>query len=204
MKDFLSIMNERFAAKEFSSKRISEDDLNKIVDFGRLSPSSFGLEPWKFIVVSNNELKEKLGGACLDQKQVSQASEVFIILAKKVAFKKGSTYISDIIYSRMPEEPAKAVSNWAQSSIDAMSDEQKVSWTQMQCHLAISNMMTGAKSLGVDSCPIGGFIEEKVAKVLDIDLEEYSIALVVPFGFASKSPYPKTRLSFEEVVEFRK
>lgn len=68
--DFMNVMNERFAAKSFSDEKISKENLDKVIEFGRLSPSSLGLEPWKFVVVSNQELKDKLVPACFGQTQV--------------------------------------------------------------------------------------------------------------------------------------
>lgn len=203
MTDFLNIMNERFATKEFSNKKISEADMKKIIEFGRLSPSSFGLEHWKFILVSTQDVKDKLVSACYNQSQVAQASDVIVILSKRKEFEKGSNYISEVFKSRMPEDVAERVIPMAQGFLDNLTDEQKDSWSKKQCYIAAANMMTGAKSLGIDSCPMEGFVENAVASVLDIDLKDYGVALVIPFGYASKSGRPKTRFSFEEVVEFR-
>ena len=203
--DFMRVMNERFAAKSFDlSKKISVEEVEKIVEFGRLSPSSFGLEPWKFVVVSNQDLKDKLVPACANQGQVAQASEVIVILNNKKDFAKGSSFIANTFNSRMPAEVAKNIIPWAEGMIFGMSEEIRSAWTQKQCYIAAGNMMTGAKSLGIDSCPMEGFIEDKVLEILDIDSNDYGVAMVVPFGFADKPGYPKARFSTEQVVEYRK
>jgi nitroreductase len=201
--DFLNVMKERFAAKSFSDEKISKENLDKIVEFGRLSPSSFGLEPWKFVVISNQELKNKLVEFCFNQEQVTQASEVVIILNKRKEFEKDSSYIRDVFNSRMPEKATKMMIPWAEGMIFGMSEDLKDAWTKKQCYIAAANMMTGAKSIGIDSSPMEGFIEEKVLEVLGIDLKDYGVAMVVPFGFADKPGYPKTRFDVKDVVEFR-
>jgi nitroreductase len=201
----MKVMNERFAAKSFDvSKKISTEDVEKIVEFGRLSPSSYGLEPWKFLVISNQELKDKLVPVCYNQKQLAQASEVVVILNKRKEFEKDSTYISDVFNSRMPPEVAKIVIPMAEGMAFSMSDESKDAWNKKQCYIAAANMMTGAKSLGVDSCPMEGFVEEKVLEVLGIDSKDFGVAMIIPFGFADKPGYPKARFAVEQVVEYRK
>lgn len=202
--DFMNVMNERFAAKSFSTeKKISKDDLNKIVEFGRLSPSSYGLEQWKFIVVSNQELKDKLVPTCYNQPQVGQASEVIVILNKRKEFAQGSSYIADTFTARMPEQAAKVMIPMAEGAIFAKSEEARDEWGKKQGYIAAANMMTGAKSLGIDSCPMEGFVEDSVLEVLGIDSKDYGVAMVIPFGFADKPGYPKARFSVDEVVEFR-
>jgi nitroreductase len=203
--DFMRVMKERFAAKSFDlSKKISTEDVEKIIEFGRLSPSSLGLEPWKFVVISNQELKDKLVPACFGQPQVGNASELIVILNNKVNFKDGSTFLADTFNSRLPEDIAKKMIPTYQGFLDNMNDEQKNDWGKRQCFIAAANMMTGAKSLGIDSCPMEGFVEDKVLEILGIDYKDYGVAMVVPFGFADKPGYPKTRFSVEEVVEYRK
>jgi nitroreductase len=92
---------------------------------------------------------------------------------------------------------------WAEGMIFGMTDEQKDAWTKKQCYIAAANMMTGAKSIGIDSSPMEGFIEDKVLEVLGIHTKNFGVAMVVPFGFADKPGYPKARFGVSDVVEFR-
>lgn len=197
-------MNERFAAKSFSDSKISTDDLDKIVEYGRMSPSSFGIEPWKFIVISNQDLKDKLVENCFNQQQVAQASEVIVILNNRKDFVEGSSHIKDVFTQRMGSEIAEKVAPMAEGMVYSFSEEIRDQWTKKQCYIAGANMMTGAKSLGIDSCPMEGFIEEKVLETLEINSKDYGVALVIPFGFADKPGYSKQRFNLDEIAEFRK
>lgn len=200
-KDVLKAFEFRHACKEFDMEhKISEEDLRFILETGRLSPSSFGLEPWKFIVVGS-ELREKLQAACFNQKQITTASGVVVILAKKGLYEPGSAHVAEMfkrwnypeeIFNRMIDFHAQLTGNYNLTD-----------WAVQQCYIAAANMMTAAAMIGIDSCPIGGFVPEKVKGVMDIDGEKYEAPLIIPFGYRLNPQPPKTRLSFDEVVEFR-
>ena len=80
---FLEMMNARHATKLFTDKKIPHEDLEFILEAGRLSPSSFGIEQWKFVVVQNQAMKEAIEAAAWNQKQISTCSDLLVILARK-------------------------------------------------------------------------------------------------------------------------
>ena len=81
-KTFMEAMDFRHACKIFDeTKKISDEDMNFILEVGRKSPSSFGMEPWKFLVITNEELKAKLRPFCWDQPQITTCSHLVVILA---------------------------------------------------------------------------------------------------------------------------
>src|SRR5574344_3046239 len=81
-KTFIEAMDFRHACKVFDdTKKISEEDMKYILEVGRKSPSSFGQEPWKFLVITNEELKAKIRPFCWDQVQVTSCSHLVVILA---------------------------------------------------------------------------------------------------------------------------
>ncbi len=199
--EIIKIFEFRFACKEFDENRkIPEDDLNCILEAGILSPSSFGLEQWKFLVVRNPELKNKLREASYDQKQMTTCSEIVVVLAKKGLYEPGNPHIAEMFKRwNYPED----VFNFLIKFYDElMGDLDYVKWAVEQCHIAAANMMTAAAMIGIDSCAIGGFEVEKVKEILNIDDKKFGVALMVPFGYRVDSQPPKTRLPFKEVVEF--
>ncbi len=200
--DILKAFHFRHACKEFDkSKKISEEDLQYILETGRLSPSSFGLEQWKFLVVQKPELKEKLQPACFDQKQITTCSDLVVILAKKGLYEPGSAHVASMFKRwNYPEEIYNMLIDF-HAGLAANYD--LTQWAVEQCHIAAANMMTAAALIGIDSCPIGGFLPDKVKEVLDIDSEKFQVGLIVPFGYRLNPQPPKTRLPFDELVEFR-
>ena len=81
-KSFMEAMDFRHACKVFDdTKKINDEDLKYILEIGRKSPSSFGMEPWKFLVITNDELREKIRPLCWNQPQITTSSHLVIILA---------------------------------------------------------------------------------------------------------------------------
>lgn len=202
-KDILKAFEFRHACRDFDKKKkMPEEDLRFILETGRLSPSSFGLEHWKFLVVQNPVLKEKLQPACFDQKQITDSSEVVAILAKKGLYEPESFHVFEMFERwNLPDETLKVMLDF---HAQLAKGYDLVHWAVEQCNFAAANMMTAAAMIGIDSCPIGGFLPDKVKEALEIDGEKYEVALIITFGYRAQSQQPpKTRLPFDEVVEWR-
>jgi nitroreductase len=197
----LDIFRRRYACHAFQADRaIARDDLDTILEAGRLSPSSFGLEHWKFVVVTKPEEKSALQGACFNQPQVGNASVVVVILAKIADMDPDSDYIKQLMAREYPGDAlAMAMENYR--GFHANTDVK--AWSITQCHIAAANMMTAATAVGLDSCAIGGYLPDVVRKILDIDGERYEIALILPFGYCAEPAHEKLRLPLSELVEYR-
>jgi len=207
-KTFMEAMDFRHACKIFDdTKKISKEDLNFILEVGRKSPSSFGMEPWKFVVVQNEELKAKIRPFCWDQPQITTCSDLVIVLAR-IQDVKPESGIPEKRFARreMPQEKRdfylKLYSDHLAQTLS--SDENVLAWTARQTYLAAANMMTAAATLGIDSCPVEGFEKEKVEEVMKLDITKYQLAVVLPFGYRINEQSEQLRLDFDEVVEFIK
>ena len=205
---YMEAMDYRHACKVFDdSKKIKEEDLKFILEVGRKSPSSFGMEPWKFLVIQNEELKAKIRPFCWDQPQITTCSDLVIVLAKIEDVKPESGVPAKRFGRReMPQDKKDFYLNLYTNHLsDTLSSDKNIlAWTARQTYLAAANMMTAAASIGRDSCPIEGFEKENVEKVLELDTSKYQLALVLPFGFRINEQSSQLRLDFDEVVEFIK
>jgi len=206
--EFLKAMDFRHACKVFDdTKKISEEDLKFILEVGRKSPSSFGMEPWKFVVIQNEDLKAKVRPFCWDQVQVTSCSDLVVILARIEDVKPESGIPAQKFARRnMPQDKLDFYIDVYSSHLKETlsNDENVLAWTARQCYLAASNMMTAAASIGIDSCPIEGFEKEKVEEVLELDTSKYQVAMVLPFGYRINEQSEQLRANFEEIVEFIK
>lgn len=212
---FLDAMMFRHACKEFdSTKKISDDDFNTILEIGRLSPSSFGFEPWKFVIVQNEALREKMKAFSWGaQGQLPTASHFMIVLARK---KKGMLYSSDYIQHMMkdvkqlPEDVQQMYREFYEKfqKVDfnlLESDRNLFDWATKQTYIALANMMTGAAYMGIDSCPIEGFdynlTEQFIQNELNIDTQEFGPAVMVAFGYRKNEPKrEKDRQELEDIT----
>lgn len=214
--NFLEAMKFRFAAKEFDeSRKISDDDFAQILEYARLSPSSFGYEPWKFLMIQNQELRQILRGFTWGaSKSLPTASHFVIILARNKTIKYGSDYIKHIEKDvhLMPDEAIVAkgefYEKFQKNDLDLLqSDRSLFDWSSKQTYIALANMMSGAAYMGIDSCPIEGFdmqkAQEFIKNELKINTDEFGVSVMVAFGYRKNEPKrQKTRQSLQDITSW--
>ncbi|RXJ66413.1 NAD(P)H-dependent oxidoreductase [Halarcobacter ebronensis] len=209
-KTFMEAMNFRHACKVFDdTKKISDEEMKFILEVGRKSPSSFGQEGWKFLVITNEELKAKIRPFCWDQPQITTCSHLVIILSSIEDLKPTSNTPAKRFSRReLPQEKIDAYVELYKNHLTATgvldNDKTVLAWGARQTYLAAANMMTAAATKGIDSCPIEGFEKENVEKVLELDTSKYQLSLVLPFGYRINPQSTQMRRPFDEVVEFIK
>ena len=204
--EFNKAMAFRHACKIFDeSKSISHGDLNFILEAGRTSPSSFGMEGWKLLVITNEALKAEIRPACWNQVQITSCSHLVVILSA-IDTLKPSSGIPQARFSRRPlsqeqlDGYVELYSNHLSETLS--SDENIYHWSARQSYIAMANMMTAAAYIGIDSCPIEGFDKEEVEKILDLDTTQWQVSALMPIGYRLNAQSTQLRRTFEEVVEF--
>ena len=201
--NYLEILKFRHACKIFDeSKKIGAGEFDFILEAGRLSPSSTGLEQWDFLVVQNKELREKIKAVSWNQVQITSCSHLVVILAKIKEVKVDSSYIDKMIARRADKniEAAAARQKFFLLSNFKNDDELTFQWSHEQCMIAATNMMNAAASLGIDSCPMEGFDRHALNEILGLDESEQRVAIVVPFGYRLNPQPEKLRRQRAEVV----
>ena len=203
---FEEVYEFRHACKIFcKKKKIAKDEIHAILEAGRMSPSSFGMEGWKFLVVENEELKEKLRPLCWNQAQITTCSHLVIVLCAIASLRLESGVPQQRFKRRrLPKEKEDAYLKRYEAFLmeEAPDDEKLFAWSAKQSYLAAMQMMLSAAAMEIDSCPIEGFEREKVERLLGIDPKEYRVALLLPFGYRIYPQSEHLRLNFDEVVEF--
>ncbi len=207
-KTFMEAMDFRHACKIFDeTKKISDEDMNYILEAARKSPSSFGMEPWKFLVITNEELKAKLRPVCWNQIQITSCSHLVVILAAIDDVKPEFGVVERKFRRReMPQEKLDMYLGLYSSHLkNTLSrDENILAWTAKQTYIALGNMMSAAAIKGIDSCPIEGFEKEKVEEILALDTKKYQLSVIVPFGYRINEQSTQLRESLDTVVDFIK
>lgn len=211
--EILEAFHFRHACKAFDpEKKISGDDFEFILETGRLSPSSFGFEPWRFVVIQNAGLREKLREVTWGaQKQLPTSSHYVAILCRKGDMRHDSEYIQHLMrdVQKLPENIVKLKGDKFRSFQEKEfklleNDRTLFDWACKQAYIACGNMMTAAAMIGVDSCPIEGYdIDATEAVLADagvLDRQNFGLALMVAFGYRINPQTPKTRQSLEELV----
>jgi len=212
----LSAFQFRHATKDFDPNgKISDDDFQYILETGRLSPSSYGFEPWKFVVIQNRDIRAKLAEyATGARRQLPSASHFIVILSRLPGdMVADSSYIQGMMkdIQRLPLEIAEAKGNTYDQFLKvgfAIEDDPRVmfEWSCRQTYLALGNMMTAAAMIGIDSCPIEGFNRNKINELLVtegiMDPEHFSVSVMAAFGYRLHQPSQKTRQSEQQVIQW--
>lgn len=214
-KQVLDAFDHRVAVRVYNDQEISREDMEFILDTAWLSPSSIGLEAWRFVVLDRkqiaklrDDLKTVAWGA---QSQLDTASHFVLLLAEKNA-RYDSDSVKDSLVRRGLGEGDALNSRLAtyesfQKNDMSLADNPRAlfDWTAKQTYIALGNMMTSASMIGIDSCPIEGFNYDKVNAILAkagiINSDKEGIASMVSFGYRLCDPkHPRSRKPREKVV----
>lgn len=214
-KFIVDVFKNRYTCKGYDPERkVSDKDFKTIMEVARLSPSSLGYEPWKFILLNNKEIKEKIRPyAWGAQVSIDGASHLVLILARKNKHMKYDAdyirYITEEV-QKFPEDIGKQrmekYKDFQENDFNLLESERALfDWTCKQTYIPLANMLTTAAILGIDSTPIEGFHKEKVEEVLIkegvYDSEDFGLSTMIAFGYTNREHRPKTRRSMEEVFE---
>ncbi len=212
----LSAFKNRKSCRYYDANRkISDQDFNFILELGRLSPSSVGSEPWKFIVLQDPKLREAIKPFSWGMATtLDTASHIVVILAKKNA-RYDTEFMLEGIKRRGVTEPdaieatLKKYKDFQTNDMKTLDNERALfDWCSKQTYIALGNMMTGAAMVGIDSCPIEGFNYAEMNRVLSeaglFDPKEWGVSVAVTFGYRTREIAQKARRPQEDVVIWAK
>ena len=188
VKEYLEVLNWRYATKKFDPAGIVPDEeLSDLLDAVRLSPSSYGLQPYKVLVIRDEEIRERLRPACWDQSQITDASHV-LVLASKTDFSEDliDSYVDEVSATRgVSRENLNGYADFMKSKLLHLPSETKAEWTARQAYIALGNLLSAAAVLKIDACPMEGFDPQQVDEILDLKKEGLTASVIVPIGYRS-------------------
>mgnify|MGYP003664921460 FL=1 len=207
MNSIVDKLNWRYATKKFdSSKKVSEKDLETLLEAARLTASSYGLQPYEIYVIEDTDVRQKLRKASYDQPQITDASYL-IVLANKPTFNETmiDDYIANIMAIRgVSKEDLKGFSQTMKSTLLDLPDAYKNTWTSNQTYIVLGNLMTVASEMKIDTCPMEGFDKAKYNEILGLTDKDLNAAVVLAVGYRSADDttqhYPKVRYSKEQII----
>ncbi len=197
----------RYAVKKFDSTKIIPDEIWTALEQSLvLAPSSFGLQPWKFFVVKNPEIRSQLLEHSWKQSQVVDASHLVVLAIKKD--------MNDADVNRYIARQAEAhgttieaIAAYSELIKGFMGRNANVNeWSSRQVYIALGQYMTTAAMIGIDTCPIEGFIAPKYDEILGLTALGYASVVVCPAGYRSEddkyASMPKVRFATDDVVAY--
>ncbi len=204
----LGQLNWRYAAKSYdAAKKVSDEDWETLENALMLAPSSFGIQPYKFIVVTDREMKEKLKPAAWGQAQITDSSHLVVIAYKKTLTDADIEHFVDRIVEvrGVPRETLNDYENIMKDSAKkAVEGNYVETWNSRQAYIALGFLLETAALLGIDATPIEGFDAAQFDEVLG--LNDYSAVVLCVVGYRQAetdwlAPLPKVRFPKEELIQ---
>ena len=207
MNPIVDKLNWRYATKKFdSSKKISKEDLETLLEAARLTASSYGLQPYEIYVIEDKDVRKNLRKASYDQPQITDASYL-IVLANKPTFNETmiDDYIANIMAIRgVSKDDLEGFSQTMKSTLLDLPDAHKNTWTSNQAYIVLGNLMTIAAEMEIDTCPMEGFDKAQYNEILGLTDKDLNAAVVLAVGYRSADDttqhYPKVRYSKEQII----
>lgn len=203
----LESLSWRYATKKFDNNRtLTDDQVNQLLEAGNLTATSYGLQPYKLLVIKNQDLQNQLVAHSYNQHQVSEASHVIVIAVRTDV---NEQYISAHA-ARMEKErglDTGALDDFKGTmlaTIGKLPPEELYQWSAKQAYIVLGTMLAAAAAMNIDSCPMEGFLAAEYDKLLDLKSQNLRSVLVLPVGYRSEDDavqhQKKVRLPLDEIV----
>ncbi|MFV8224797.1 NAD(P)H-dependent oxidoreductase [Christiangramia aquimixticola] len=201
-------LNWRYATKKFdASKKLSQEELEQILESIQLTASSYGLQPYEVIVVENEEIREKLKAVAWNQTQVTDASHLLVFAnLTKVTEGYVHNYLDNIANTRnISREDLKGMEDMIKNTVLQLPAQAQEIWAAKQAYIALGNLLSSAANLKIDTCPMEGFDAEKFDEILGLKERNLTTAVIAPIGFRSSEDYyqdlAKVRKAKSDLIE---
>ncbi len=210
MTKIIDALNWRYATKKFdATKKLTDVQLKDLLEALRLTPTSYGLQPYKFIVITDPALREKMKAVSWNQVQITDASHLIAICSMK---SMDPTYvdlfIADIAKTRsISTDSLKDYRDMMLGSIAGQTPEGLSDWTKRQSYIALGTLLVAAADMKIDACPMEGFDGSKIDELLGLTTTNFRVASLCPIGFRASddamASMKKVRFPLELLVEYK-
>ncbi|MEK7504919.1 MAG: NAD(P)H-dependent oxidoreductase [Patescibacteria group bacterium] len=206
IKNYLANLNWRYATKEFDrNRKLNPEQMALLTQSLILSPSSFGLQPWKFILVENPDMRQKIRVAAWDQGQVTDASHLWVLASRKgLDASDVEKFIKETATERKATiESLVGYKDLILGFVSSLNSEKRDDWCARQTYVALGFLLSAAAQNQIDACPMEGFDPKAVDELLGLNKLGYTSRVLCPVGFRAESDkyatlakvrYPETDL----------
>jgi nitroreductase/dihydropteridine reductase len=176
----------RYATKKFDpTKKVSAKQLDDLLSAIQLSPSSYGLQSYKVLVVEDPAIREQLREAAHGQSQLTDASQVLVFASEtNINETMVEKYVDNIAKTRrIGREYLAGYENTMIGTVNHLSEDQKIAWSHKQAYIALGVLLTAAAEMGIDTCPMEGFEAGKFDEILGLSEKGLTVSVIAPIGF---------------------
>ncbi|MBM3185970.1 MAG: NAD(P)H-dependent oxidoreductase [Bacteroidetes bacterium] len=208
MNKIIEDLNWRYATKKFDlTKKITPENIEIIKESLRLVPSSYGLQPLKYLFIEDSVLRQQLREKSFNQSQITDASHLLVICSlTEITEDFIDNYIQNISQIRsVPINSISGFSNYMKKEILSMQKDKMAEWNAKQAYIALGHLLHTCASLRIDATPMEGFQKEAYDEVLNLKQQGLQSVLVCPIGYRSEEDsnqfLKKVRRSKESLFE---
>ncbi|WP_342630568.1 NAD(P)H-dependent oxidoreductase [Marinobacter alkaliphilus] len=196
----------RYAVRQFSPEKLDNRAVESLLDAARKSASSYGLQPYKILVVESREVRQALLAHSFGQQRVLDSSHLVIFAAlTDIGDHTVDRYVDQFVRTR--RVPADEIDGYVQhmkGALAAKTSAEKKVWAHQQAYIALGTLLTAAAAMRIDSCPMTGFDHKAYDKVLGLTEFGLESTAIVALGYRSEldstADLPKVRFDYEEIV----
>ncbi len=189
MHTLLEDLNWRYATKKYDpTKKISQDDLDILLEAVRLSPSSYGLLPFKVLLIESAEIREKLKPHSWNQSQITDASHLLAFCSFSEMSEDYIDQHTELIENTRSLEKGQlqGFSNFVKVKVKEKSITEQAEWNARQTYIALGILMQSCAALKIDATPMEGFEPEKYNEILGLNERNLNATLVCAIGYRSE------------------
>lgn len=206
--NYLEALSRRYSVKKFNHEIIPQETLHNILESGKLSASSLGLQPYKILVVESEDMKQKLIPAFYNPSQISTCSHLIVIVSKKTIeenYIRGYfNHISEV--REVPLENLDLFRNSINHHITQKTNDEIFNWAEKQSYIVLANLMYAAAIENIDTCPMEGFRQDLIEEILNIDPDTEKVTVTLALGYRSEEDHfqhmKKVRKPNEKLFKF--
>ena len=206
--DILKQLEWRYATKVFDTdKKISDSDLNELIEATRLAPSSYGLPLWKAFIVKNPEVRKQLKEAAYGQAQITDASHLVVFSAPKMMDDKSIDSFIELVSNvrGVSIESLKGYADMMKGAVKGRTPAELSEWGAKQAYIALGFLLETAALKDIDCCPMEGFDHKKFDEILKLDEKGFESKVICALGYRSEADnfqkFKKVRPPKEETFE---
>ena len=190
---------DRRSVRSYKDEDVSDEQVQELISLTGRAPSAFNVQPWRFVVVRNPELKQQLSAAAYGQKQVVSAPVVIVLYSD---MEDVLANIEQVVNPALPPEKFAETVAMLQRTFGGMTPDVRATWGNAQANIALGYLLLLSKTMGLDTSPMLGFQPDQVKSLLDIPASA-TITALVALGHGAEEGFVSHRHEPSRIMSFR-
>ena len=198
--DVREAIKKRRSIRRFKPDPIPEEKIRLLLESARLAPSGTNTQPWRFIIVKDNDTKMKLQEAAHNQRHVKSAPVIIVCCADLKAFKEFPERVDELIESgALPERTREVFIPYLKKGMDTVTKDALMVAAAANVAIAVEHIVLQAVEIGLGTCWVRWYEDDKVKEILGIS-EHVEVMALLPVGVPDEEPVPRPRLNLDKIV----